>query len=100
MTQKNKAMTDVHYLIFSKIANAFLDYYQITEVWLGRRVSFALWATDYLGFLPAKKSFAKATDTNLLYANDFPDPLFKYCSNSRACLSVSNAPYQTKFHGK
>jgi hypothetical protein len=38
----------------------------IRQSWLGRRVSCVILATDYLGILPAKKSFFKATETNLL----------------------------------
>ena len=52
-----------------------------------------------LPFLPSLKSFSKATEINLLYANAFPEPVFKYFSKSRACFSVSNPAYHTSFHG-
>ena len=53
-----------------------------------------------LGILPKVKSFFKATEISRLYANDLPDPFLRYCSKSRACSSVSKAPYQTSFQGR
>jgi len=43
------------------------------------RQSFALWAMDDFGlpFRPDKKSFFKATGISRLYANAFPEPVFK-----------------------
>lgn len=51
-------------------------------------------------FRPNKKSFAKASETSLLYAKAFPEPVFRYSSKSLASFSVKKAPYQTNFQGK